>query len=247
MTTGLVLSGGATRGVFHLGVIKVIQEKKIKIDQISGCSVGSIMAAAFAANPQGNFDKFIDHNLWELLQPTLKKSALLSTKKLESFIRDMVKVERFEDLKIPLRVNATDINTGQQVVFSSGPLIPALLASAAVPGVFPPVKLNGRLLVDGGVYDNIPVNLVDTDKIILSNLSFPLMELSENEWRYKFLFNSFMIMMNKSVDLHINNAKNHGLDITEIKLNKRMFPSEIRKSKLLEVMNTGYRRANRVL
>jgi NTE family protein len=157
----LVLGGGAARGFAHVGVIRVLEQEKIPVHMIVGTSVGSLIGAIYAAAPdslklemiafQLERDDLLDYSLL-----TLKKGLIVG-ERLERFVTQKVSVSRIEELKIPFAAVATDIRSGERVILNSGPLSRAVRASCALPGIFQPVEMEGRLLVDGGVLEALPV------------------------------------------------------------------------------------------
>jgi len=157
----LVLGGGAARGFAHVGVIRLLEQEKIPIHLVVGTSVGSLIGAIYAAAPdslklesiafQLERNDLVDYSIL-----TLKKGLIVGDR-LERFVSQNVAVSRIEDLRIPFAAVATDIRTGERVVLNRGPLAPAVHASCALPGIFQPVERDGRLLVDGGVLESLPV------------------------------------------------------------------------------------------
>lgn len=158
---GLALSGGAARGFAHIGVIKVLQESEIDVDYVTGTSVGSIVGALLCGGYGWQEMVDIAESLkWsELVSPTLSGMGLVSAKKLEGFIGELLGNMDFDELEIPFRAVAVDISRGEEVVFSSGSVARAARASSSVPGIFEPLMEDGRALVDGGVANNLPVGL----------------------------------------------------------------------------------------
>jgi NTE family protein len=157
----LVLGGGAARGFAHVGVIRALEQEKIPIDLIVGTSVGSLIGALYA-HEMNSFE--LEWTAFTLERDDLLDYALLSAsmgpikgERLETFVNKKVPVVNIESLKIPFAAVATDLNRGTRVVLDHGPLAPAVHASCAIPGVFQPVEYQGRLLVDGGTVDNLPV------------------------------------------------------------------------------------------
>jgi NTE family protein len=157
----LALGGGAARSLTHIGVLRVLEEGSVPIRSIAASSGGAIFGAAYAAGgPLDAIEAVALQADWRALTRfAFSRRGLLETGGLEKQIRSVVAAERFEDLKIPLRVVATDLNTGERVIISSGDLLSAVMASCAIPGVFLPVERDGRLLVDGGVTCNIPTDI----------------------------------------------------------------------------------------
>jgi len=157
----LVLGGGAARGFAHVGVIRALEQEKIPIDLIVGTSVGSLIGALYAYE-QNSFE--LEWTAFGLQKDDLLDYALLSAsmgpikgERLEAFVARHIPVANIESLKIPFAAVATDLNRGQRVVLDHGPLPRAIRASCAIPGVFQPVDYQGKLLVDGGAVDNLPV------------------------------------------------------------------------------------------
>lgn len=164
---GLALSGGGARGLAHIGVIKYLYHKGIRFDFISGTSFGAIVGAAISAGM--SIDQLEQEalrysqirELLKLIDPSPKRRGLLEGSRVRFYLGQLFsEIGTFEDLIIPLSVNAVDLRTGKEVIFTKGPLLPAIYASIAVPGIFTPVEYNGKLLVDGGVINNLPVDLV---------------------------------------------------------------------------------------
>lgn len=150
-----VLSGGGARGAAHLGVLRALNEADIRPNAISGTSAGALVGAFIAdgRTPQEVMALVLDNVRRSRL---IRRPALASTR-IETFLRSHLRHERFEDLPIPLYIAATDLEKGGQHIFDSGELVPALMASCAIPVIFPPVLVNGIYYVDGGVSNNLPV------------------------------------------------------------------------------------------
>jgi NTE family protein len=158
---GLALGSGGARGFAHLGVIKVLKEEGIPIDLIAGSSMGALIGCFYGAGIDVN-------NLYQLsrafkrkyfLDFTVPKMGFISGKKIKEFIRFFTHGKNIEDLMIPMGVVATDLFSGEKVVFKEGPIAETVRASISIPGIFVPEKYNGRLLVDGGVTDRVPVSV----------------------------------------------------------------------------------------
>jgi len=156
----LVLGGGAARGFAHVGVIRVLEQEKIPVDLIVGTSVGSLIGALYA-HEQNSFE--LEWTAFELTRDDVLDYALLSAtmgpikgERLEAFVTKKIPVPNIENLKVPFAAVATDLNRGNRVVLTRGPIARAVRASCAIPGVFQPVEHQGRLLVDGGTVDNLP-------------------------------------------------------------------------------------------
>lgn len=159
---GLALGSGGARGFAHLGVIKAIHEANIPIDFIAGSSMGALVGGLYGAGH--DLDR-----LYKLatafrrkyyLDFTVPKMGFISGQKIKEFIRIFTMGKTIEQLSPTLWIVATDIKTGEKVIFKDGPLANAIRASISIPGIFIPEKINGRLLVDGGVVDRVPVTVV---------------------------------------------------------------------------------------
>ena len=159
---GLALSGGGIRGLAHIGVLRVLEENKIPIDMIAGTSIGSLIGALYASEPNAKkLEKEVkNQNIGNLLDYTLSKYGLIKGKKIEEFLEKRLKNITFEDLKIPLYITAFDINNKREVVFTKGDVAKAIRASISVPGIFIPVESKKEILVDAGMVDPIPSEIL---------------------------------------------------------------------------------------
>jgi NTE family protein len=161
----LVLGGGAARGFAHVGVIRALEQEKIPIDMIIGTSVGSLIGAIYASDLNSfelewtafalEKDSLLDYGILN----AITGMGLAKGEKLEEFVKTKVKTMYIENLKLPFAAVATDLNSGTRVVLDRGSVAKAVRASSAIPGVFEPVNYQGELLVDGGVIDNIPIDV----------------------------------------------------------------------------------------
>ncbi|MFT6868416.1 MAG: NTE family protein [Cyclobacteriaceae bacterium] len=170
MKIGLVLSGGGARGIAHLGIIQALQEAEVNFDIISGASAGAIVGAFIAAgySPKETCSFIEKTSLFNTFQLSLNRRSLLKIEKGSKELLKYFPKDSFESLQIPLRISTTDIQKGKVKVYRKGNLIQPILASCSIPVVFDPIKIGSRLLVDGGVLDNLPVNSIkkNVDKII---------------------------------------------------------------------------------
>ncbi|NER16848.1 patatin-like phospholipase family protein [Spongiivirga citrea] len=158
MKTGLILSGGGARGVAHVGILKALQEHHISITHIAGTSAGAVVGALFAAGHswQSILNFFKKASLFHWKRYSSNKPGFIDT---EKFYRDLAPyfpTDDFSILETKLFVTATNLITGTLEVFNSGPLIKSILASAAVPGIFTPISMNGNFYIDGGILNNFP-------------------------------------------------------------------------------------------
>lgn len=157
---GLALGGGAAKGIAHIGVLKAFEEEHIRIHCISGTSVGALVASyhAFGRPAESILSICSTLNLSKIINFTLKRGGLFSTDAIREMIHRDLGDCRIEDADIPLAICATDIETGEQLIFREGSLADAVCASMAVPGLFVPVEIDGRILVDGGLVENVPIS-----------------------------------------------------------------------------------------
>lgn len=159
---GLALGGGAARGIAHVGVLKVLEEHGVKISYVAGTSAGSLMGALFCSGRGWEEIRDIasDVNWGDLVQPALFSMGLVNPSKLEKMLDRLIANKTFEDLEIPLRVVAVDLLSGELYIFEEGSVARAVRASSSIPGIFSPLEWEGRLLVDGGVKNNVPADVV---------------------------------------------------------------------------------------
>lgn len=168
---GLALGGGFARGLAHIGVLKVLEEEKIPVDYVAGTSVGAAIGAIYCSGVSAKELEELAAILRfsHIARYTLSRLGLCSNDRLAGLLTKTLKVRTFEELKIPMAVSATDFTTGESVVFTSGPLIDPVRASCAYPGVFLPVNVNGRLMVDGLLAHPVPatpLKAMGADKVI---------------------------------------------------------------------------------
>lgn len=176
---GLALGSGGVRGFAHIGVIKALLKNNIPIDCISGCSVGAWIGAHFALYK--DIKKTADftvgrrkEKLFSFLELSIS-GGLVRGKKFETLLDDWLDDASFDDLKIPFKVAATNFLNCEKVSFSKGKLAPIVRASMAVPGFFKPVVIKDKVLIDGGISNPVPVDLVQelgAEVIIAVNLDF---------------------------------------------------------------------------
>lgn len=173
----LVLGGGSSKGFAHVGVVRVLEQEKIPVHMIVGTSVGSLIGALYASNP----DSFqLEWTAFKIDKADVLDFSISSPKmgpvqgaRLEAFVEQTAKVKRVENTKIPFFPVATDLNTGETVILEKGPLAKAVHASSAIPGIFVPVHFGKRMLVDGGVTNNVACDIArakGADIVIAVNL-----------------------------------------------------------------------------
>jgi NTE family protein len=155
---GLALGGGFARGFAHLGVLKVFEQNHIPVSHIAGTSVGSILGAAYASGAP--LERIIETcrtlRFRDIARWRVSRLGLASNQRLGNLIERVFESRQFEDLRIPLAVVATDLSSGEPVVFTQGNLVDAIRASCAFPGLFEPVEIGTRCLADGGLVAPVP-------------------------------------------------------------------------------------------
>lgn len=163
----LVLASGGARGVSHIGVIEELEADGNEIVEVAGCSMGAVVGGLFAAGKLREYkDWLIELQRADVLRQmdfTFARHGFLKGEKIFSTITDLLGPQKIEDLKIPFTAVATDLKTGEEVVFKKGDLYDAMRASVSIPGIFTPVKYHekeGHLLVDGGVINPLPLNQI---------------------------------------------------------------------------------------
>lgn len=217
---GLVLSGGGARGAAHVGVLKVLEEMRVRIDYVAGTSMGAIVGGLYASgmSPGEIEDVFSEYNWAKVFKNDIDRedisfrrkqddnvfgvrakpgfnlrdaelklpSAFLEGQKANMILHELTlpvaEIDDFDRFPVPFRAVATDIGTGQTAVLGSGKLAAALRASMAVPGGLAPEIIDGRILVDGGVSNNLPIDVarsMGADIVIVVDISTPLMDAEE--------------------------------------------------------------------
>lgn len=164
---GVALGGGGARGLAHIGVLKVLEQHGLQPDYIAGVSMGAMIGSFYSTGVDlGEVEKEAvgltkAKAIKKLVDLNNPKRSLLKGKKAYKYIKNWVGDSTFKDTRIPFRIIATDLANGEEVVLKRGSLADAVMASISVPGIFPPVKINSRYLVDGGVLNCTPVNVLE--------------------------------------------------------------------------------------
>jgi len=163
---GVALSGGGARGLAHIGILKVLRNADIQIDFMAGSSMGGVIAASYAAGlAPSEIEEIASSvgtisNLAQLVDPTLLKKGIFKGEKVTKLFKRYLGEKSFEDLEIPLTVTAVDLNSNQEIRISDGLVTDALRATISIPGIFVPVEKEDMRLVDGGLLNNLPVDIV---------------------------------------------------------------------------------------
>ena len=197
---GLALSGGSVRGAAHLGVLEVLEREDIRPDFVAGVSAGSAVGAAYCAGLDLEEIKRIALGLqWRKLgRVTRPRLGILDGRRLEQYVEEIIGPLQFDELEIPFAAVAVDIVRGELVVLKEGPVARAVRASCALPGLFTPVEMGEKMLVDGGVLNNLPVSTVrdmGADYVIAVDLLPPTIWGSRPQNVFELLFLSFYTLM----------------------------------------------------
>jgi len=172
---GLALGGGFARGMAHIGVLKVLEEEGIPIRIIAGTSVGALIGACYCSGLSIEELEKVAHSVrfTTFARWTVSRYGFASNDRMVQFLNRTLKVKTFEELRIPLGVTATDFNSGEGVVFHSGSMVDPVRASCAYPGMFLPVEIRGRWLVDGMLSHPVPtspLHEMGADRVIAVHL-----------------------------------------------------------------------------
>lgn len=175
---GIALGSGSARGWAHIGVLKALDEAGIKIDYISGTSIGALVGAIYAVNGIKKLESFAKKITWKTIvsyiDPVLPRTGLISGKKISKLLASYFGERTIESLEIPFCAISVDILSGSEVKIETGRIVDAVRASISIPGIFNPLVNDGRYLIDGGVVNPLPVDSViemGADIIIGVNLN----------------------------------------------------------------------------
>lgn len=161
---GLALGSGSARGWAHIGAIEAIEEAGIPIHFVAGTSIGAFVGAVYATGDLDSLKQFALQMDWKKVlsyfDVVFPRSGLMDGKKVHELFSIHTKARTFDDFKIPVKMIATDLNGGEKIIIDSGNIIESIRASVSVPGIFTPVHLNDKWLVDGGLVDPVPVKVV---------------------------------------------------------------------------------------
>ncbi len=176
MRIGLALSGGAARGIAHVGVLKYLEERDLKPSCIAGTSAGSIVGSLYCSGKTvDQLAKIASTMSWkDLINFSFPKKGIIDSTLLLKIMKEHIGEITFRDLEIPLVINAVDLLSGEEIVIENGPVAEAVQASCAIPGIFTPVKRDKQLLVDGGLLENVPAAHLkgrNLDYVIAVNVS----------------------------------------------------------------------------
>ncbi len=199
MRVGLALSGGAARGIAHIGVLKYLEERKVNLCCIAGTSAGSIVGSLYCSGKTvDEMAEIASTMTWkDLVKISIPRKGLIDSSRLLKIIKQHLGDVTFDELELPLLVNAVDLISGKEIIMVEGPVADAVAASCAIPGIFSPVKRNKYLLVDGGLLDNLPTALMNDrnlDHIISVDVGAQSPLRKEPESIFEVLIQSFYVL-----------------------------------------------------
>ena len=184
---GLALGGGAARGMAHLGVLRALADAGVQVDCIAGCSIGALVGAVAAAGQtdglESTFKTFDWKKTLSFFDVVFPRSGLIDGAKVTALVREHLPTRQIADLPVRFAAVTTDLRNGEEVALQDGDVIEAVRASIAVPGIFTPVRRDGRLLVDGGLSNPVPVSVaraLGADEVIAVDLNHGVVEGRSN-------------------------------------------------------------------
>lgn len=188
MQVGLALGSGGARGWAHIGVIRALEDAGIAIDCVAGTSIGAFVGAIYAGGSLDDLEAFVREIEWRtivsLLDVEFPTRGLLDGEKIYELISTHLLDTRLEDTRIPFACVATDLQSKQAVILNTGSMVDAVRASISIPGVFTPFKMGESYLVDGGVVNPVPVDVLQgmgADRVIAVNLNHPYSDETESD------------------------------------------------------------------
>ena len=241
---GLALSGGGVKGFAHAGALKALEEFGYKPDIISGTSAGAVAGALYVAgySPKEICDLFKNKSFSNFTNITIPTSGLFSPAKFVDFLKQKITYPNIEDLPIPMRIVATDLDAGKIKVFTEGSLAERVMASATVPVVFPPTVIDDVHYVDGGIFCNFPVDVIrqDCEKVIGINVS-PLVPTQYKQTIIEIALRSYNFMFRA-------NTKEDGklCDIL-IEMTEVLKYDTFNLDSIAEIYDLGYQQTKKVL
>lgn len=231
---GFVLSGGANLGAEQAGMLEALLEAGITPDVLVGTSIGAANAAFLAADPSIRRARELSA-LWRRVRPrdvfplnpmriaaaVARGGALFSLEPFRRLLEREIPIERIEDARVPLRVIATDFETGDEAVLDHGSVVDAVLASTALPGVFPPHRIDGRLYLDGGLTDQVPIQPAieaGADTVYVLSVGFPCPPPANHRSARAVLMHSVGILLSQRVRIDGTHLPEHNPSVRIVKL-----------------------------
>lgn len=230
MKIGLALGAGGARGLAHIVFLEVFEELGIKPHIIAGTSVGAVVGAVYASGMSAKeiketVDEIIftkNIRLWEIykrsdiikafnfIDPRIKTGGLIKGKKLVDFLGEKIKVKNFDELKIPMKIVATDLKTNEMKILETGNLLNAIQASYSIPGLFAPVRFKNTLMIDGGISNPLPYDIIQDDVDIIIAVDVTTNNIKNIETTpaaYEILFAGFQMMQRSIIKEKLKRIK----------------------------------------
>jgi len=214
---GLALGGGGARGLAHIAFLKVLDEAGIRPAVISGTSIGALIGALYAAGHNGlGIERILREMNWldiaALVDVSFWRSeGFIKGEKIAQVLGKLTENKRIEELAIPLRIVAADYWKEEEVVFQSGPLVEAVRASISLPGIFEPVVMNGRVLVDGGIVNSLPYEMIrkECDLLVAVNVIGDRVpgDAGQKPKMFEAIFSAFQIMEGHHVESQLKQSR----------------------------------------
>ena len=238
-TVGLALGGGSARGFAHIGVIRALQENKIPIDVVSGCSMGAIIGSIFCAG--GDLELLLklcmQMTARQMMDVVVPRKGLVKGAKFENLIQLFTKNREFDQLDIPFACAACDLWAGKTKIFKTGKVYPAVRASMSIPGIFEPKWIDGVMYVDGGILDNVPVDAakdLGADVVIGSDVCIHKAEPAQPSQR-------LIDILYRATDLLEYQANKHQLSEADVLISPPVgFIDQFEVEKSMECAQVGY-------
>lgn len=253
----LALGGWWARGLAHIGVIRYLEEQGARPVAISGTSMGSIVGTLYALGKTSHeMEDILAKIEWLKLVDFDMRRWLLKGAKIEKFLDGLFEGKSFEDLLIPLTITATDLDTGEGILFHTGKLSPAVRASISIPGIFSPKEYEERTLVDGGLTANLPIEVLPEGEVIavsamrdLSRKVHYRTKIFSRDWQNTLFSNGYHLMQ-KTIDIMLSqNEKRSVTSRSHVHYIRPEFDGldyyEFRKYKAF--IESGYKKAHLVL
>lgn len=244
---GLVLSGGGSKGLAHAGVIKFLEEQKIKPSQVAGTSAGSIVGAlhAWGKTPEEILEFFKSIYLFHWKHLTFKKAGLIDSESFRIYFESVFKDATIGDMKIPVQITATDMVRGKLKIF--GPktkIVDAILASSAFPGILSPYEIDGNIYSDGGILNHFPTDVLQGQcETIIGIYVSPIQKIEAKDLR------SIKAVTTRAFDILSANSNIHKFNMCDWVIEPKdlcLYSTfETSKIKMDQVFNIGYQAAKK--
>ena len=203
LKVNLILSGGAGRGIAHIGVIKALEEMGFEVSALSGVSAGALVSVfyAYGYTPEEMLQIVKKTRWFSLFRPKIPRSGLFSLKKAEKHLKNLIDTDRIEKLPKRVHICVTDFLKGRPLYYYEGDLIPILLGSCALPGIFEPIKYEDKVFIDGGIMNNLPVEPLEKTKGLKVGVDVnPMEETTRTGSIVNILLRSLFLAVRSNVD-----------------------------------------------